>query len=187
MRPRASAVSICPSGVRRKMASGAGQLPSSCTTFGHSLLERGRLGLGRPSRGRWRCARRVATRSSSSRTMRADAEAEGVEIVRLLDAVVQDDELRPSLLVEDAACAASSRRAARAAGSGRRCRAGSPRPRSRASGAGAGLSSSTSRAPDEAAAEVGEREALRLERRRRPRRRRPRSRRATDRGCGGRP
>ena len=37
MRPRASGVSICPSGVRRKIASGAGQLPRSWTTFVHSL------------------------------------------------------------------------------------------------------------------------------------------------------
>ena len=92
--------------------------------------------------------------------VRADAGAELVELVRLLDPVVEDDELRERAL-DERACGGSSRRAARAAGSGRRCRAGCPRRRSRAR-APAGFASSVEERADEAPPEVGERQALRL-------------------------
>ncbi len=78
--------------------------------------------------------------------VRADARAERVELVLLLDAVVRDDELASSS-PRRRACGASSRRAARGAGSGRRCRAASPRRRSRAPDGAPGASSSTRSAP----------------------------------------
>ena len=92
MSARASGASICPSGVRRKMASGAGQLPRSCDDLRPLLAERGGLGLG-DLREVDRAARAGRDAIELLADERADAEAEGVELVRLLDAVVQDDEL----------------------------------------------------------------------------------------------
>ena len=185
MRARASGVRSCPSGVRRKMASGAGQLPRSWTTFDHSL---------------WSAAVSASVTFERSMALRAprrdalelladegaDAEAEGVEVVRLLDAVVEDDELRALVLVELelAQRVAVERREQQVAhadvelddldlGLARRL--------------GRRLVVLDEERADEAAAEVGEREALRLEAVLGVARARRRSRRATGPGCAGRP
>ena len=75
----------------------------------------------------------------------ADARAELVELVRLLDAVVEEVEAA-SLAARRRACAGCSRRAARAAGSGRRCGAACASTSVSRSGAG-GVASSVSSAP----------------------------------------
>ena len=146
MSARASVASICPSGVRRKIASGAGQLPRSWTTLAQSLCSAAAsasVTFDRSMALREPLASAIELLADEG----ANAEAEGVEVVRLLDAVVQDDELRRRRRRRRRACAASSRRAAPGAGSGRRCRAGWPRCRSRGLGSGAGRSSSTRSAP----------------------------------------
>jgi hypothetical protein len=94
--------------------------------------------------------------------LRADAEAEGVEIVGLLDAVVQDDDLGALLLVEDqlAQRIAVERRQEQVADADVEL---DDLDLGLAGGLGGGLVVLDEQGSDEAAAEIGERQALRLE------------------------
>ena len=117
----------------------------------------------RPWRGRWRCAR--PSRRGRAPRGRGRGSGSGRRRDRSVSSTPSWRTTSSARLSSSSrrACAASSRRAARGAGSGRRCRAGWPRSSVSRVGAGAGSVVLDEERADEAAAEVGEREPLRLE------------------------
>ena len=93
MRARGSGVSICPSGVRRKIASGAGHAPEQLKHLGVAPC-RERAASASATRPRSMAAARAAGHAIELLAhVRADAHAEVVELVLLLDAVVDEREL----------------------------------------------------------------------------------------------
>ncbi len=109
MRARASEVSICPSGVRRKMASGAGQAPEELDDLGVVALVGGHLGLGHLGEVDGG-ARSGGGAVELLPDVGADAGAELVELEGLVDAVVEEGQARDAPLDEEAAQAVAVER-----------------------------------------------------------------------------